>query len=148
MSRFGHFNINETTLIVCSIPINDGKAPDAWIEFEFPDDWEEDESADGLVVRCRTGKSLVKGKLKLLGSSTDNDKLNAVHIADVNTPGGAGVGTFLYKDNNGTSLLSSDRCWLMKKPNMSVGVKRGPVTWDFRFVANVGSQFVGGNSTS
>jgi hypothetical protein len=148
MSRFAHFNVNETTAVVCSVPINDGKAPDAYIEFEFPDDWEEEIGADGLVIRCATGNSLVKAKLKLLGSSTDNDKLSTVQIADLSTPGGAGVGTFLYKDNNGTTNIASDRCWLFKRPNFSNGTKPGPKTWDIRFIANPGSIFIGGNSIS
>lgn len=147
MARFAHFNINEVSVIVCSVPLTDGKAPDAYIEFEFPDDWEEDESADGLVCRSATGLSLVKGKLKLLGASTDNDKLSAVQVLDLNSPGAAGVGRFFYKDNNGSSLISSDRCWIKKRPNFGVGTKRGQITWDFRFLSTPNSVFVGGNLT-
>ena len=148
MSRFAHFNINEVTLIVCSVPINDGKAPDAWIDLEFPDNWEEDEGADGLVCRSATGLTLCKGKLKLLGASTDIDKLMTVQVTDTSTPGGAGVGRFFYKDNNGTTVVNSDRCWLVKKPNLSIGTKRGNVTFDFRCLIDPASAFIGGNSVA
>lgn len=147
MSRFAHFNISETTTIVCGVPITDGKAAEPFLSFEFPDDWETEESADGLVLRCKTNNALVKCDVTLKGASTDIDKLMAVRNADILAGGGAGVGRFFYKDDNGTTVINASRNWIMKVPNFTVGRKRGDVVFNTLMVVD-GPILLGGNSVT
>lgn len=147
-NRFAHFNIRECTCIVVGVPLDDGPDTDAWVQFTFPPSWEIDKGADGLLVRCRTNDSEVKCKVGFKGYSTDIDKLMAVAVADIQAGGGAGVGRFLYKDNNGTTLISSSRCWIDKPPDFQVGVKRGNVVFDVTMVLDAGALIIGGNAVS
>lgn len=148
MSRFAHFNLRECTCIAVGVPLEDGPDTDAWIQFEFPLDWEIDKGADSLIARCRTNDAEVKAKIGFKGYSTDIDKLMAVRNADLNLGGGAGVGRFFFKDGNGTTLISSPRHWIDKAPNFQIGVKRGNVVFDTTMVLPAGSYFIGGNSVS
>lgn len=147
MSRFAHYNISETTTIVCGVPLTDGRAPEPFLSFEFPDDWEIEESADGLVLFCRTNNATVKCQVNLLAASTDIDKLMAVRNADLLAGGGAGVGRFYYKDNNGTTVISAPRQRIMKVPNFSPGRKKGTITFDTTLVME-GPVLLGGNSVT
>src|SRR5574343_440214 len=147
-NRFAHFNIRECTAIIVGVPLSDGPDVDAYLQFTFPPDWEIEKGADGLLVRCRTNDSECKAKVGFKGYSTDIDKLMAVRIADIRAGGGAGVGPLLYKDNNGTSLISSSKSWIDKAPDFQVGVKRGNVVFDVTFLADAGSYVIGGNSVT
>ena len=147
-NRFAHFNLRECTCVAVGIPLDDGPDTDAWIQFTFPPDWETEKGADGLLVRCRTNDSEVKIKLGFKGYSTDIDKLMSVRIADIQQGGGAGVGRFFFKDNNGTTTIASSRHWIDKAPDFQIGTKRGNVVFDTTALLDAGSYFIGGNSVT
>ena len=144
--RSAFFNIKDTTTSFLALTISDGIDGEPFLEFEFPDDFEYEESADGLVVRCNTNATLVSCKMNLKASSKENDKLSLARSIDLNVGGGAGVGPFLHKDNNGTTLIASPRSWIHKLPNWTVARKVGVVSWDLRMQIAPGSVLLGGHS--
>lgn len=146
MSRTAFFNIKDTTTSVLGITIQDGISSEPFLEFEFPDGFEYEKGADGLLIRCNTNDPEVHAKLSLMRSSVENDKLSLAYNADYKLGGGAGVGTFLHKDNNGTTLIASPRCWIHKMPNFSVARKTGVVVWDLVMNIPQGSVLLGGHS--
>src|SRR5690606_26276662 len=129
------------------LTIQDGVDSAPFLDLTFPDDWEYEEGADGLVVRCATNATLVTGVMNLKQSSIENDRLSAARALDLGVAGGAGVGPFLLKDNNGTTLIASARSWIHKAPNYQVGRLAGAVAWDLRMHVDPKTVFLGGHSS-
>jgi hypothetical protein len=145
--RSAFYNIKDTTTSFLTLTIQDGIESEPFLEFEFPDDFEYEESADGLVVRCATNATLVSCKMNLKVSSLENDKLSKARSIDLGLGGGAGVGPFLHKDNNGTTLIASARSWIHKPPNWTVARKIGNAQWDLRLQIDPKTVLLGGHST-
>jgi hypothetical protein len=144
--RTAYFNIKGTTTSFLGFTIEDGISNEPFLEFQFPDDFEYEEGADGLVVICATNATLVTCTMNLVQSSRENDKLSLARSAGLKAGGGAAVGTFLYKDNNGTSLIASPRAWIHKPPNWAVARKVGVAAWDLRLQVAPGDMLLGGHS--
>lgn len=144
--RFASYNIKDTTTSCLGITIQDGIDNEPFLDFQFPDDWEYEESADGLVVRCATNATLVTCTMNLKQSSRENEGLSRARSADHGLKGGAGVGTFLFKDNNGTTLIAAPRCWIHKPPNWAVARKIGTASWDLRLQIDPKTLLLGGHS--
>jgi hypothetical protein len=143
--RTAFFNIKDTTTSFLGLTIEDGISSEPFLEFEFPDDFEYEESADGLLIRCNTNATKVMGKMSLYSSSKENDKLSLARSLDLGLGGGAGVGTFLYKDNNGTTLIASARAWIHKLPNWQVARKVGVTVWDLCMQIDPKTVILGGH---
>lgn len=104
-------------------------------------------SADGMVVRHATHETRSKVNLILKGASPENQKLSAIHAADVAIGNGAGVLVFKLEDKQGASIALSDSCWIDAMPNATYASARGDVTWVMTAVFDVPLSFVvGGNS--
>lgn len=145
--RFAIHNIMETTTVVGGVPIEDGRPDQGFLTFTFPPGYIYEESADGLLIRAKSLKTLVPCQMKLMGGSIDHDKMMALWIADQEAGGGAGVGPFFHKDNCGTTLIASPRCWIDQAPPYATGVGRGELTWELRMQIPPAGFFIGGNST-
>lgn len=142
--RLAIYDVNNTSLIAMGIPIEDGKG-DPYVEFEFPDDFEYDEGADGLVVRCRNTTGLVSVKLNLKQSSTHHAELSLLRGVDMKEGNGAGVAPFLYKDNNGLTTIPASRSWIHKLPSWQVAKVTAQVTWDLRILVDPSLVVLGGH---
>lgn len=145
-TRVAVFDSEEVTLSVCGIPINDMRVSDEFLTIDAEGDAFEDEAgADGGVTRFATHETRYTVTIKLMGASKDNAKLAALHALDTNSTNGAGIGAFLVKDNNGSSLYASDKCWIAKAPAAGFGKSKGPSEWKFRVVAKPSAMLNGGN---
>ena len=144
--RLAVYDSDAVSLIAAALPINDGRAVEEFVTVDKDSDtFEEEESADGSVCRYATHGSLYTITVKLKGWSAENPKLMALHALDANAPNGAGIGIFLLKDGNGSTLCNSDKCWIKKPPQSGFGKNRPDVDWVFKVVANVGQMLIGGN---
>jgi hypothetical protein len=74
---------------------------------------------DGEVARSKSNDRRVKVTIKLLQTSSSNDDLNEIHQTDLDSPNGAGVGTFLMQDLQGTSICHGDEAWIVQHPDES-----------------------------
>ncbi len=143
--RTAFFNIKNTTTSFLGLTIEDGIQSEPFLEFEFPEDFEYEEGADGLLIVCATNATKVGAKMNLFTSSNENDKLSLARSANLGLQGGAGVGTFMHKDNNGTTLISSPRAWIHKAPNWTVARKVGVAAWDIVMQCDPKTIFLGGH---
>jgi hypothetical protein len=76
------------------------------------------EGTDGSVARSKTNSRLYHVELHLLQTNAQsNGFLSSMLAADEANPNGAGVGTFIAQDLNGTSYLKMLKCWLEKWPD-------------------------------
>lgn len=98
---------------------------------------------DGEVTRSKTNDNRATVTIKLMQSSPTNDLFSALHNLDKNTPGGAGVGPFILKDLQGTTLIMAEKSWIRKEPDGSWGRTATEREWIIR-VASLTS-FHGGN---
>lgn len=97
----------------------------------------------GDVARSKTNDRRATIEIILMQTSPTNDLFSAIHAGDINSPGGAGVGSFLVVDLNGTSLYASGNCWIKRSPDPTFGRESGDRTWLLE--CDVLQDFTGGN---
>jgi hypothetical protein len=138
------YDIKECTLNFGGVDIGEGL-----VSFQVEpegDAFDDDSSADGMVTRWATHENRVNGTLILKGASSDNEKLSAVINADVSIGNGAGVVTINFEDQQGASVLVTDKAWIKRKAGKTFGASPGDTTWLIRIVADIPLGFVvGGN---
>lgn len=145
MSRFTIHDSENVSLIVASVPITDGRAEEfVTIEPNGPF-FEEVIGADGHVCRYATHDTMWTMTVRLLDSSKHNQVLSALLAADVNAPGGAGVGGLLLDDKNGATKVASPHCWISEHPGVTKSKGVGTKEWKFRFKATPATVILGGN---
>jgi len=98
------------------------------------------QGADGS--ENRNNKNITGCDVSIIISQTSlsNDLLSAKHIADKLT--NSGVGAFLFKDINGTSIVSSGQAYIKGFADMNNGNALSTRTWMIRCpqaIVNVGS---------
>ena len=98
---------------------------------------------DGEVTRSKTNDDRATVTLRLMSSSATNALLSALHNSDKNTPGGVGVGAFLLRDRQGTTLISAEKAWIAKAPDTSEDRTATVREWVIRVAKLV--EFHGGN---
>lgn len=138
------YDADQIVLVIADIPISSGYADGEFCRVEQDtDDFTDVVGTDGEVTRSKSNDRRATVSVVLMQSSDGNAALSTLNNLDVNTPGGAGVGGLLIKDLQGTTLFTSDKCWIAKPPNASFD--RGPTSreWKIRVAKLV--RFDGGN---
>lgn len=139
-----NFNINGCDCVLSGIPLKD-----SLVSVEITpegDAYSDDIGADGTVCRYATNERRATANIVLKGFSKEHAKLTALHAADVSSTNGAGITSFLFKDNNGSTLVSTDKAWIMGMPAKTSGQKPEDVTWKVRLVLSSPLNWiVGGN---
>lgn len=99
---------------------------------------------DGVdVSRSKSNDRRVTVVVKLMQTSPSNDFLSTIHQADLDTPNGAGVGTFSIQDLGGTTLVHDESAWIMKFADESKD--RGAKANEWTFTLPKPTRVVGGN---
>lgn len=144
--RFSVYDGEAVDLIAVGIPINDGRADERFISFKPKGPaYESIIGADGSVTRIATHERRYDVEVTLKRSSSHNPQLAAIHAVDRMSTGGAGVGVFLLKDRNGSTLIAGDKCWIVQVPDYEFGKGVSDVTWKFEVVCNHAAVITGGN---
>jgi hypothetical protein len=76
--------------------------------------------ADGEITRVKSHNRTHRVTLTLMQNSPSNEVLAALHQADISADGGAGVVTFLLRNKNGSTLIASAACWVVKSANVTL----------------------------
>lgn len=98
---------------------------------------------DGEVARSKTNDRRATIEIKLLQTSLTNDLFAAVHKTDLESNGGAGVGSLLVTDLNGRSLYAAGNCWISRAPDVAYGREAGERVWTLE--CDELQEFTGGN---
>lgn len=98
---------------------------------------------DGKVTRAKTLDRTATVTIHLMQTSAQNDALSAVHIADRDSPNGAGILPLYIRDRNGRSLYTAAEAWIQKAPDAVYD--RTPTTRDWEIGVAFLEQFAGGN---
>lgn len=99
---------------------------------------------DGEVARSKSNDRRATATVKLLQTSPSNDALSTIHATDLDAANGAGVGTFLMQDLQGTTLVHAEQAWIVKYADQSNDRTAKSRDWQIR-LARV-DRIVGGNA--
>lgn len=111
----------------------EGFADGEWLRIERDNNAFDDVvGTDGEVTRSKTNDDRATITLRLMQTSSTNSLLSAFYNADKLTPGGVGVGPFLLRDQQGTTLISAEKCWIAKEPDVSMDRTATEREWVFR----------------
>ncbi len=99
--------------------------------------------SNGEVARSKSNDNRTKVTVKLLQTSSSNPLLSAIHLVDLNSTNGAGVGTFLMQDLEGATIVTGAQTWITQFPDTKMD--RGAVSreWSFEIASSV--RLEGGN---
>jgi hypothetical protein len=93
--------------------------------------------ADGEVARFRNNNRVNKATLHLMQTSVANSLLSALANLDQNQAGGAGIGPFLLKDLQGTTVLAGQFGWISKRPKRTFGREPKSRDWEITCVIDL-----------
>lgn len=96
------------------------------------DDFQDVVGTDGEVSRARSSDLRATVTIILMQTSPSNALLSALRQADLDNPGGAGVGPLVIRDRLGTSIHRSDQAWIAKAPDVSYDRTPTPREWKIR----------------
>jgi hypothetical protein len=136
------YDPDQYTLLIAGIPM-EGYAEDEFVSVEYDTaDFEDVCGVDGEVTRSKSSDNRATVTVRLMQSSPVNDLLSTLRTLDKNTPGGVGVGPFLLRDKQGSTLLMSEKCWISERPAGSWARTAKEREWKIR-CASMQSHFGG-----
>lgn len=97
---------------------------------------------DGETARSIDPNWNWKATIKLMSTSSSNDALSAIHLADKNT--GKGILPLLFKDLSGRTTFFAPQAWITKMP--TVGREKEIKECEWVLETGPADMFVGGNS--
>ena len=102
------------------------------------------EDTDGTVSRSKTNSRLGEAMLRTMQTnSRTNGYLSTMLMFDESNPNGAGVGTLVLQDMNGTTYFKALKAWVIGPPDQSFDRSAKEREWKFHVVRS--SVIVGGN---
>lgn len=113
-------------LMIAGAPISNGAGASGYGDGEFLKVSQSNESfivvegTDGTVARSKRNTRLIDIELTLLQTSASNAFLSMLLALDVNQPNGAGIGSFVLEDLQGTTLILCTRAWLQKPADVTL----------------------------
>ena len=146
MSRLAIYESKVFRVIFAGLSLGDGRAdPFFKITANGPAYVIEGPGADGQMTRCGTNNNGYVITLGFKGTSSEHAKLSAIHIADRLASNGAGVAPLMCQDDNGSTLITTDRAWLTGMPEQAHGITKNDVEWELHAVIEPGGFILGGN---
>ena len=127
------YDADQVSISLAGIPIDSGFADGEFLRIEQEgDDFTDVVGTDGEVSRSKTKDRRATITILLMQTSDANVLLSGLNNLDRLAPNGAGVGTLLVRDRQGTSLYRSDECWIQKPPDVSFDRESTTREWTLR----------------
>jgi hypothetical protein len=119
-----------------------GFADDDFIDVERDEDaFMKKTGVDGQTTRAKNNNHAGKITVKLMQSSSSNDDLTGIAVADENDM--TGVCSLLCKDSSGSSVFSAQSAWVKKFPKQTF--KKDVNVYEWVIDTDELSIFAGGN---
>lgn len=132
------YDADQVTINLAGIPIDSGYADGEFLSLEkVEDDFSTVVGTDGTVTRSKTNNQLWNVKIRLMQTSQGNDALSALRNADLLGQNGAGVGTILIRDRQGTTLYMGSKAWIQKPPDKSFDREAKERVWSLQAVFDI-----------
>ncbi len=130
---FKVYDANEVTVSIAGLPIDSGFDDGEFVRIEQEaDDFIDKVGTDGEVTRSKTNDRRATVAIILMQSSDGNALLSGLNNIDRLAGNGAGVGPFLVRDRQGTSLYAAAECWISKPPDVSFDREPTAREWTLR----------------
>jgi hypothetical protein len=124
------YSANEISCLVGGVPIDSGRGDDEFISIDKPDDsFTYKAGVDGEGTRSENRNTYHVLTLTLMRTSRGNAVLTALHQADLNIAGGAGIAPVMVRDRQGASLFVAAEAWVIKFPTDVYAKEAGTVQW-------------------
>jgi hypothetical protein len=145
MSDLKVYNADEVIVSFNGILIGKGAADGDFVSIEFDEDaFALAVGSQGEAARSRSNNRSATITITLMQTADENTLLNAMHVLDLTSPGGAGIGPLLVQDRNGQSLHFAEKAWIQKAPAAAFGREAGTREWVLRtgeMLPGVGGNF-------
>ena len=127
------FDPNEYSIVFAGILIDQGYADGQYIGIvtEGPS-FTDKVGVDGEVARSRSADRRATCTISLMQTSPLNDLLSALYNLDREGASGEGVGSFLLKDRQGTTVASASAAWLQNDPDLTLDAEATTRDWELR----------------
>jgi hypothetical protein len=146
MSRLAVYESKVVRVVFGGIPLDDGRSDPFFKIAPMGDAYVlEGPGADGHVAMCGTNNDTYEITLSFKGTSSVNEALSAIHIADRKAFNGAGIATLTCIDESGSTIIQTDRCRIMGMAEQSFGITKPDTTWKLVAVIEPGGFILGGN---
>jgi hypothetical protein len=120
------FNIKRIVFAVNGIAINGFSDEEISIETD-EDLYEKKVGISGEVARARKNNRTGKVTFNLLYTSPDNQIFNNLRSQDQRDD--SGYFEILIEDSSGAMVFRSSEAWIMKDPNVTLGVETPTIEW-------------------
>ncbi len=125
------WDLSAMIMVMMGISLSTGFGEDDVAEVEpQAETWGTKVGADGEWVRYRVNDRRNKISVHLMQTSIANTLFSTIATADENTQGGVGVGPCLFQDLGGTTFLSAQNCFVMKRPTRIFGKEPKERVWE------------------
>lgn len=109
----------------------EGRADDTFLQIaQASDDWTDYIGTDGEVSRAGTSDDRATITVLLAQTSSSNDVLGALRVADKLTK--KGVVAVFVRDRNGRAVYKADKAWIQKGPDVDFGREIKGRSWILR----------------
>lgn len=143
--QFANYSADRCVVVFAGIVIQ-GFADGSFIRYRAKSDgFTSRVGSDSLVSHSRTNDPRKEISFILESTSSSNDALSALHSVDLVAPNGAGVGALLIQDLNGTTLITSELCRIMRHTDRELARETGTNEWTLEAVVRPEQGFLGGN---
>lgn len=145
---FHDYNVLDVVQNLAGVDISadlGGLSPDDFVKFS-PDgpSFETKRGCGGDVTRYATNNKMAHVEIHVMSTSAMNDRLTAIHAADLLTPNGAAVGPYVLKDKHGRTAIAAEHAWIVGWPDgVDLGKEPGTVVWKLDLALAV--PFIGGH---
>lgn len=133
-TKLSVYSADQVKIVICGLVFESGFADGEFLTIEMAsDDYSDKVGPDGDVERARTNDARADIKLKLLQTSQGNTYLVALREADMASPNGGGIGSFLVTDLcAGAIIAKAEKVWIKKPPSTGRGKEGVETEWALR----------------
>lgn len=136
------YDSNRVEVSFAGVPMQ-GYADGEFLTITFEEDtFSKVTGTDGEASRSKSNNLGCTMEVRLMSTSPTNLLLSAIHEADKNANGGAGVGAFFVADLNGTTEFLAGNAWIVKAPDQNFDREATERVWTF--TCDRGNAIVGG----
>jgi hypothetical protein len=143
------YDADQIVIIVAGVAISQGAgqsgyADGEFLSIKFPEGFTFVKGTDGTIARSKTNDPSCEIMLNLLQTNSANAALSALYALDINQPNGAGIGSFVMKDLQGTSLVVCTTAWISKPADITLDRGAKGRSWSISGVLAL-APLIGGN---
>jgi hypothetical protein len=119
------YDADQIVILIAGIALSQGAGQSGYADGEFLSVGFKPQfilvkGTDGSAARSKTNDRETEIKVNLLQTNSANAALSALLFADVSTPNGTGIGSFVVKDLQGTTLVSVPTAWITQPADITL----------------------------